>query len=189
MRLAQLGLFAVALTFLSFDAEAARPKVDMFGAAWCGPCRLVRSVLDANQVAYRYHDIDTPNGRAAYQAARGSSRSIPLVVVGRTKIVGANIDAIGEALGRQGLVSRAARTPQGEYGGRSAQWWQGQFRALQAHLDQLDRTIAQFARVAVDNIEKEQLAQLRESRDVVKASIQQLKNDASRVALPRKYRK
>ena len=170
-------------------ADAA-PSVEMFGASWCGPCRYVRSVLDQNGIAYRYYDVDTPSGRAAYQAARGSTRGIPLLVVGGRTIVGANLQALSDALGNERLTAqaKASQSQSGSYGGRSAGWWQAQFRGLIAYKKRLDGQIDRLAAVAADNIEKEQLEALKKRARMVEASINSLDNDASKVALPRKYR-
>lgn len=190
-----LILIATAASALvPFSAAASAPTVDMFGAAWCGPCRYLRAVLDHHRIRYRYHDVDSPSGRAAYVAARGPHRGIPLLIVGgRRRIVGADLAALGRAVGKKLDPPAAPRRGAGParklYGGRPAGWWQAQFRSIRQHLARLDAAIERLAAVAADHVERAQLEKLRESREVVQASIYQLENDASRAALPRKYRR
>lgn len=50
----------------------------LYGAAWCGVCRQARAHLQRTHVAYRYIDIDTPEGKRAFEDAGGGS--VPLLV-------------------------------------------------------------------------------------------------------------
>ena len=70
-----------------------------------------------------------------------------------------------------------------------AVWWQGQFRQIRRHLAGLDARIRRFTTVTADHVELAELEKLKGQREVVVASIAQLDNDASKVALPRKYRR
>lgn len=184
-------VLAATLTMFVVPATAeAKGDVTMYGASWCGPCRAVKGALDQNRIPYRYVDIDSEAGRADYKRARGSSRGIPLLVIGSTKIVGANFAAIGQALQKNGLTQGAPAQPQkGEYGGKTAGWWQSQFRSMRGYEAQLKQQIDQLAAVAADDVDKGRLAAMRDKHEVVKASIQQLENDASRASVPRKYRR
>lgn len=162
----------------------AKTDVAMYGASWCGPCHAVRSFLDQNRVAYTYFDVDTAEGRAAYDQARGDFSGIPLTVVGGTAIRGANLVAIATAL----HVNAAAPTPGDSYGGHPALWWQAQFRQLRTELDRMDRMIAEAAKVSADDYDKEIVGKMKQHRETVAGSIDQLEIDASNVSLPRQYR-
>lgn len=57
------------------------PKTDLpvlYGASWCGTCRLARAYLQRTGVEYRYIDIDSAEGKPAFAAAGGGS--VPLLV-------------------------------------------------------------------------------------------------------------
>lgn len=171
--------------FLACPAYAGAPKVEMYGASWCGPCRSVRAMLDKDQIPYTYTDIDAPGGREAYQRARPARRGIPLLIIGSNKIVGANFEAIRAALGQPKVAPSATA---GEYGGQTAQWWQQQFRSMRQYLAGVKQRADALEKVAADNVDKERLSKLREHQEEVEATLQQFDNDASRVALPRKFR-
>ena len=50
----------------------------VYGAAWCGDCRMVTRYLDQHGVPYRYLDLGSdPNAQAALDAA--GIRSIPVI--------------------------------------------------------------------------------------------------------------
>ena len=177
---------------LSIPTTALGQQVEVYGAAWCGPCRYVRAVLDKGGVGYRYHDVDTPDGRQRYLAARSGRRGIPLVVIGNTKIVGANIAAISSALSGRGIRVRETKPVRGggdTYGGQPARWWTRQFRALQRRLESLDAQIRRQQNDAIDNVQQARVQKLRDDREMVQDAIAQLDADASRVSLPRKFRR
>lgn len=186
----RLLLLLLAL-FLPSRASATEVAVTMYGASWCGPCHAVKAFLTQNRVVFEYVDIDTPQGRTRYQAARGSYRGIPLTTVGRQAIRGANLRSLTEALARNRLIDAVAPTPAGSnrYGGHPAEWWQAQFRQLRAQLTRMDQQIAAGEKVAVDHYEKELLAKLKDDREIVSQSIDQLEVDASNVSLPREFRR
>lgn len=184
-------LFTLLLSLPASTAFAGRTEVTMYGAKWCGPCRAVKGFLTRNKVPFEYVDIDTERGRSRYVAARGSYKAIPLTVIGRQKILGANLKAIVTAFQQAHLLQ--GETPvasAGEkYGGHSPEWWQVQFRQLRGQLALMDRAIEQKEKVAADNYEKELLAKMKENREIVQQSIDQLEVDASNVSLPRKFRR
>jgi glutaredoxin len=183
-----LALLAVLLPLPAFAQEAG---VTMYGASWCGPCGAVKAFLQQNRVPFEYVDIDQDLGRQRYEAARGSFKGIPLTVVAGQAIRGANLTSLAGALQRAKLLGDdAAQKPSaGEsYGGHSAAWWQVQFRQLRGQLARMDQEIARGEKVAFDHHEKELLDKLREDREIVAQSIDQLESDASNVSLPRKFR-
>lgn len=169
-------LIATALT------AGAPPEVKMYGASWCGPCRAVRAYFEQNKIPHTYLDVDVRANHDAFVAEGGSA--VPLVFVGRDKVVGANFEQLGKL-----LSLGPAPAPAGEsYGGFSASWWQTQFVELRGRLTTLDAKIAELGKSATFDDEKERLEGLKRSRKLVDAALNQLENDASRVSLPRKYR-
>lgn len=71
-------------------------KVTVYGAAWCGPCKILKRVLAEGEVNYTYVDIDEePN-----QAKDAGVRGIPTTVVTdendvvKARIVGSANDII-----------------------------------------------------------------------------------------------
>lgn len=59
-------------------AQPAKPGLVLYSASWCPHCRLARAYLARVGVAYREVDIDTPAGKAAFQALGGGG--VPLLV-------------------------------------------------------------------------------------------------------------
>jgi mycoredoxin len=55
------------------------PKIDFYGAEWCGDCRRTKRLLDKHGVAYNY--LDTANDETAMMKAVEISgrQSIPVV--------------------------------------------------------------------------------------------------------------
>jgi glutaredoxin len=183
--------FALMLALSSAPTSAhAAPDVVMFGATWCGPCRAVKQHLEANRVPFTYRDIDDERHRAAF--IQEGAGGIPLVLVGREKIRGANLERLRSTLERAGIVKPAAPSAaaaKGEtYGGHPAAWWQAQFRELRAQVAEAGEKARALEKVAGDDVEKGVVAKLKEERGILEASLDQLENDASNVALPRKYR-
>ena len=55
--------------------------IKVYATAWCGDCRLARHVLDANEVAYEYIDIDdSPEAAALVQELNGGFRTVPTIL-------------------------------------------------------------------------------------------------------------
>ena len=53
----------------------------MYGTNWCSDTRRARAVLDRNQIAYTYIDIDKDaNGKAYVQSVNNGMRSVPTIV-------------------------------------------------------------------------------------------------------------
>ncbi len=52
-------------------------KIEVYGAAWCGPCKMVKGLFNREGIEYEYVDIDQePN-----QAAAANVRGIPCTIV------------------------------------------------------------------------------------------------------------
>jgi glutaredoxin len=171
-------------------ASAEQPSVIMYGAAWCGPCGAVKAFMTQNRVPFEYVDIDTEPGRQRYEAARGGYRGIPLTIVNGQSIRGANLQSLAAVLIQAKLLASSAPPPAGSesYGGHSPAWWQAQFRQLRGQLVRMDQEVARGEKEAADHYDKELLAKLKDDREIVSQSIDQLETDASNVSLPRKYR-
>jgi len=55
--------------------------IKVYATAWCGDCRLAKFVLDANDVAYEYIDIDdSPEAAALVQEINGGFRTVPTIL-------------------------------------------------------------------------------------------------------------
>src|SRR5688572_30821185 len=100
---------AALLFSMACSAAEAAPEVRMFGASWCGPCRVVKQFLDQNRVPYTYLDVDNDKNREAFRR-EASQGGIPLIVIGTEKITGANMPAIAASLERGGVLKNAAST-------------------------------------------------------------------------------
>lgn len=185
-RFASLLALTLALALWPHDAEARQPKVTMYGASWCGPCKIVRSYLQRSKVTFEYRDIDQPNHMAAFRREVGRG-GIPVTIIGGREIKGANTPAIAEALG---LNPPAPRKGQKLYGGQPASWWTNQFRALRAQADRVKAEIAKMesSELTLDNVQEARLEARRQRLEVIEESLTSLFNDASRFSLPRKYR-
>lgn len=59
-------------------ASSASSGVVLFGASWCAFCRQARADLARSRIRYDDVDIDSPAGKAAYEAAGGGG--VPLLV-------------------------------------------------------------------------------------------------------------
>lgn len=66
--------------------------VILFAADWCGYCRMARAYLSNHAIAYTEYNPDSQDGAAA-MAAYGSSRGIPLLVVGPARVRGFSAEA------------------------------------------------------------------------------------------------
>lgn len=157
----------------------------MYGATWCGPCKMMRAFFAEAKIPYTY--VDEPKSLEAYERASMGGRGIPLTVIGSTKIRGFQPDAVLSALGRK---SAAAETKSGgkSYGGKAPELWQREFRELRAFIQRLDEDIKQQSRVAVDDVEKADLERKKKRRAIADDSLSLLDADALRYALPRNYR-
>jgi glutaredoxin len=191
-RVRSVRFVAIALvlcvTAPSSIALAADPEVKMFGATWCGPCRAVKQFLEQSHVEFAYYDIDDPKNREAFRQT--GSRGIPVLFVGREKILGANFERIQQTLERSGKIRPTAlqRAQPGTYGGHRPEWWQAQFRELRKQVADLDAEITALAKSATDSYEKEVVARRREDKKIAEETLDQLESDASNVSLPRNYR-
>lgn len=55
-------------------------SLTVYGADWCSDCRRSKAVLDAEEVAYRWVDVDAVESAAAEALAISGRTSIPLIV-------------------------------------------------------------------------------------------------------------
>jgi glutaredoxin len=51
----------------------------IFTAVWCGYCRQAKAYLAGKGIAYREHDVETPDGMRAFAEA-GAARGIPVLL-------------------------------------------------------------------------------------------------------------
>jgi glutaredoxin len=81
-------------------ANAGKRTADpqLFTAVWCGYCRKTKSYLAQRGVAYREHDIDTPDGQLAFAQA-GNASGIPLLLLGEQRVQGFSAAAYDALLG------------------------------------------------------------------------------------------
>ena len=70
-------------------ANAGKPAAgpQMFTAVWCGYCSKAKSYLAQRGIAFREHDIDTPDGQLAFAQA-GNASGIPLLLLGEQRVQG-----------------------------------------------------------------------------------------------------
>ncbi|MFN2463061.1 MAG: glutaredoxin domain-containing protein [Candidatus Dormibacteria bacterium] len=63
------------------DKEATTSAIRMYGTAWCADCRLAKRILDENQTAYEFIDIDeVPEAAAEVLKLNRGMRSVPTIV-------------------------------------------------------------------------------------------------------------
>lgn len=60
------------------DPQPATAQATLFAASWCAYCRQARAYLARVRIKYQDVDIDSPAGKAAYEAAGGGG--VPLLV-------------------------------------------------------------------------------------------------------------
>ena len=60
-------------------------KITVYGAHWCGPCKMVKKFLDDKKIAYDYVDIDVNP-----EAMPDGYKSIPVLEVDGEYFVGYN---------------------------------------------------------------------------------------------------
>lgn len=61
-------------------------NVTLYSAAWCGYCKRAKSYLVAHAIPYENIDVDTPDGRDAFE--RAGKGGIPLLVAGKRRVRG-----------------------------------------------------------------------------------------------------
>jgi mycoredoxin len=55
--------------------------IKVYATTWCGDCRMAKHVLDSQQVAYEYIDIDlTPEAAEIVQRINGGFRTVPTIL-------------------------------------------------------------------------------------------------------------
>jgi glutaredoxin len=97
------------LVLLALDRSAAwlhRPSGDstaivIYTTAWCAYCAALRAHLDARDIPYADHDVETTlQGGMGWWALRG--RGVPVSVIGPEIVHGFNLPAIDRALAALG---------------------------------------------------------------------------------------
>lgn len=67
--------------------HAAREKVVMYSAAWCGYCKKARAFLRKNRVPFSEYDVETSaKGKRDYQKYGASG--VPIILVGKQRVQG-----------------------------------------------------------------------------------------------------
>jgi glutaredoxin len=61
-------------------------NVTLYSAAWCGYCKRAKSYLVEHAIPYENVDVDTPDGRDAFE--RAGKGGIPLLVAGKRRVRG-----------------------------------------------------------------------------------------------------
>lgn len=81
-------------------ANAGKPAAgpQLFTAVWCGYCSKAKSYLAQRGIAFREHDIDTPDGQLAFAQA-GNASGIPLLVLGEQRVQGFSAAAYDALVG------------------------------------------------------------------------------------------
>ncbi|HEY8762299.1 MAG TPA: glutaredoxin domain-containing protein [Candidatus Dormibacteraeota bacterium] len=55
--------------------------IKVYATTWCGDCRMAKHVLDSQQIAYEYIDIDlAPEAAELVQRINGGFRSVPTIL-------------------------------------------------------------------------------------------------------------
>ncbi|HEY8760285.1 MAG TPA: glutaredoxin domain-containing protein [Candidatus Dormibacteraeota bacterium] len=55
--------------------------IKVYATTWCGDCRMAKHVLDSQQIAYEYIDIDlAPEAAEIVQRINGGFRSVPTIL-------------------------------------------------------------------------------------------------------------
>jgi hypothetical protein len=174
------------------EARAApSSEITMYGASWVGPSRAVKNFLEKNKVPFRYRDIDQPEGRAEFMRVSGGNSGIPLTFIGQERINGANLPRLRTVLEREHVLAPApvaGKEGVEVFGGHPPGWWQAQFQELRERRAGVEAEVRELERVAADDHEKELLSRKKSDLVIVVATLDQLDNDASKVALPRAYR-
>ncbi len=61
---------------------ASDPSITVYGTGWCSDCRRSRAVLDGQDVAYRYIDIEAEPEAADYVRRTNGRTNVPYIVFG-----------------------------------------------------------------------------------------------------------
>lgn len=59
--------------------EAAAPRIEFYGAGWCGDCRRAKFVLDRLHIGYTYHDVEASMDEAREAMHISGSKHIPVL--------------------------------------------------------------------------------------------------------------
>lgn len=82
-------------------APIRRDRVRLFGATWCGYCKLAKAHLARRGIAYEDVDVEaSDSGRREYEALGG--RGVPIILVGRQRMDGFDAAGLDDMLARAG---------------------------------------------------------------------------------------
>lgn len=69
------------------DDIKSNKKVIMYGASWCGVCKLAKKYFNSQGIAYKEYDVETSaKGRRDFKRLRG--RGVPIIFVGKKRMDG-----------------------------------------------------------------------------------------------------
>jgi glutaredoxin len=72
----------------------------LYTASWCGYCKLAKAWLGENRVSFQEVDVDTPEGRAAYNEA-GASGGVPVLMKSNQYVKGFSSEAYEALLAKR----------------------------------------------------------------------------------------
>jgi glutaredoxin 3 len=91
------------------DTNAASPRVEIYTAPYCGFCHRAKALLAHKSLAYREHDVSTPDAYAAMRARLPGARTVPQIFIDGQPVGGSDdlaaLDASGEL---DALIRQAA---------------------------------------------------------------------------------
>jgi mycoredoxin len=62
-------------------SDITNSNITMYGAEWCGDCRRSKKFLDANNVSYKYIDVEADvSASDKVIEINGGQRSIPVII-------------------------------------------------------------------------------------------------------------
>jgi glutaredoxin-like YruB-family protein len=75
-------------------------KVVVYSTPECSHCKNVKAWLKENNVEFENIDVSTDEKKAEEMIERSGQQSVPVIFVGEKMIVGEDIQALKEALGK-----------------------------------------------------------------------------------------
>jgi thioredoxin reductase (NADPH) len=77
-----------------------QPKIVMYGAEWCGDCKMAKDFFAKHKIIYELHDIDTEKGALdAMLVLTNGSKSIPAIQIGDTLVQEPSYEQLEQLLG------------------------------------------------------------------------------------------